>query len=561
MPRGGRERPAAVFGRGLPLALALAVVALVASPAPSPAAPARSSRATTLYHKSRSFRIPFNVDPADRPRLKEVQLYVSEDTGFNWKMVSRTSPDRPSFTFRASRDAEYWFSVRTLDSKGVLYPSDDEKPEPSMKVVVDTSPPTLVLEADGRRGSLAAVRWEVRDEHLDLKSLLLEYQVEGGRDWRTVPIRRPSLLGSESWDAGTAEPLKVRATVEDKAHNVTEQVISLSEGTPSNPSVAAGESAEFSPPPVSQISSGPTFPARDAPARLPASSSPAADPFPFPPPDMLSSGPPSATPPTAPASPPAGGEFDPFNGPGPGTASVAPGASQPAAEAGAPPAQPILVPSPRFPLQYAVEDAGPNGPATVELWVTDDGGQRWSRKGEDTDKVSPFPVDLGGEGTFGLRLVARAASGLGDTPPGSGDAPQMIVEVDSTPPAVTMLPALIGAGPHVGKVAIKWKATDVHLAAKPVVISWRPADQPGARWQPITEPIENSGQFNWVVPATIPPRFHLRVDVIDTAGNRGYAETSEGAPVVVDRTRPRSRIIGLDPRARGRAGAGALPLR
>ena len=50
----------------------------------------------TLYHKSRSFRIPFNVDPADRPRLKEVQLWVSQDSGFNWEPRSRTTPDHPS---------------------------------------------------------------------------------------------------------------------------------------------------------------------------------------------------------------------------------------------------------------------------------------------------------------------------------------------------------------------------------------------------------------------------------------------------------------------------------
>src|SRR5262249_5644285 len=59
----------------------------------------------------------------------------------------------------------------------------------------------------------------------------------------------------------------------------------------------------------------------------------------------------------------------------------------------------ILVGSPQFPLQYEVDDAGPDGPNTVELWVTPDGGRTWSRRGEDPDRRSPFPVDLGGEGT------------------------------------------------------------------------------------------------------------------------------------------------------------------
>ena len=206
----------AVYGLGIALALG------TVTPVAAADKPARPPGATTIHHKSRSFKIPFNVDPAERSRLSEVQLWVSEDSGDSWKAVSRTTPDHPAFTFRAARDDEYWFAVRTLDTKGRLYPGEDEAVEPSMKVIIDTKPPTLVLEPDGRRGSTAAVRWEAQDEHLDLSTLVLEYQVEGAREWRQVPIRRPALIGKESWDAGTAEPLKVRATIADKAGNSTE---------------------------------------------------------------------------------------------------------------------------------------------------------------------------------------------------------------------------------------------------------------------------------------------------------------------------------------------------
>jgi hypothetical protein len=211
-------------------------------------------------------------------------------------------------------------------------------------------------------------------------------------------------------------------------------------------------------------------------------------------------------------------------------------------------------------LQYAVEDAGPNGPATVELWVTPDGGRTWLRRGEDPDKRSPFDVDLGGDGTFGLRTVARSASGLGDQPPAPGDAPEVWVEVDSTPPQVQLSAPVVGTGANAGKVAVYWRASDMHLGPKPVQISWRP-DQPGARWQPVTEPMENTGKFVWAVPADVPPRFHLRVDAVDTVGNRGYAETPENAAVIVDRAKPKSRIIGLDPSVRSGMGAGARSLR
>ena len=220
----------------------------------------------------------------------------------------------------------------------------------------------------------------------------------------------------------------------------------------------------------------------------------------------------------------------------------------------------LLVPSPRFKLQYAIEDAGPNGPASVELWMTQDGGRTWIRRGEDPDRLSPFDVDLGGEGTFGISLVARSASGLGDQPPAPGEPPQNWVEVDATPPAVVLYPPQIGTGTHAGKVAITWRASDLHLAANSVSLLWRP-DQSGAAWQPIMDGQENMGQYIWTVPPSFPAKFHIRVEAVDTLGHRGSAETPDSTPVIVDRSRPRSRIIGLDPNARAGNGPGAGSLR
>ncbi len=80
----------------------------------------------------------------------------------------------------------------------------------------------------------------------------------------------------------------------------------------------------------------------------------------------------------------------------------------------------LLVASPRFKLQYAVDDAGPNGPATVELWITQDGGRTWIRRGDDPDRVSPIEVDLGGEGTYGLMPGGTVGIGTGRSAPRAG---------------------------------------------------------------------------------------------------------------------------------------------
>ena len=424
-----------------------------------------------IYQKKRAFRIPFHIGAQAQARIKEVQLWVSEDAGFHWEPKSRTTPDLGKFTFRTSHDGEFWFATRTVTVDDEFSPPMSQTVEPSMKVVVDSVPPSLVLEPDGRRGSTAAIRWEAKDEHLDLKTLVLEYQAEGAHEWRKVPIRRRNLMGAESWDAGTADSLRVRATVADKAGNVADAEIVLPEGTAETPDLAAVAPEATAPPPVEQISSGnglsggngsliaqnSTFPPiQESPPSAPGSGSrpgarrtltrrPKSD-------DALSAGPFQDAPGWDRTSAGRAGDGVRKNSPGTLSPSGPPAFSDPfpmgATSTSAPASSPdgsrspgnrtMLVPGPRFKLQYAVEEAGPDGPATVELWITQDGGRTWIRRGEDPDRVSPIEVDVGGEGTFGISLVARSASGLGDQPPGPGDPPQTWVEVDATPPSVQL---------------------------------------------------------------------------------------------------------------------------
>jgi hypothetical protein len=213
---------------------------------------------------------------------------------------------------------------------------------------------------------------------------------------------------------------------------------------------------------------------------------------------------------------------------------------------------PIQVPSPKFGLRYEVEDAGPNGPAAVELFVTTDGGRTWYSRGEDPDRASPFPVDLGGEGTFGLKIVAKSAANQGDQPPVPGEVPRTIVEVDSSPPNVKLESVRIVGS----KAVITWQANDPHLVSRPVMISVR-SETAGATWQPITTtPLENTSPFTWNLPANCPARVHFRVDVVDSLGNRGSADTTESGAILVDRTKPKGKILGLDP---PRVGTGGSP--
>jgi hypothetical protein len=515
------------------LGLALAAGPAASRPAHAQNAPRRSqtgSSARLIYYKSRAFRIPVTVPEEVRGLVREVRLYVSDDYGRGWREAGTTAPERPEFPFRATRDGEYWFAIQTVDTQGRVYPSDDRPVEPSLRVVVDTAPPTLVLEKDGRRGTRVAVRWEAQDENLVLRSLILEFQPEGAGpdDWRTVPLRDPDfrMSGAKTWDAGTAEPLVVRASVQDRARNTRSVEVVFDDGRADAPGPAAGldRGGYGAPPPVAPISS-----------RTMAREESFAD------------------------------EDDPFASvKDAATRALPPGFGGPEAEAGdfGEPAgmggrgrmqgparreQTLLAGSPRFPLQYEVDGAGPAGVARVQLWVTHDGGRTWYPQPEDPDRTSPYPVDVGGEGTYGLCLAVQGASGLGDPPPAPGDRPQMWVEVDATPPVVELQPPRPGTGPSAGKVLITWRASDPHLGARPVTLSYRADDDSGAGWTRLAGPLENTGQYVWVVPPGVPPKFRVRIEVEDALGHRGAAESG---PVLVDRARPKGRIIGLDPSAR-----------
>jgi hypothetical protein len=516
MPMGPGVRRA-VLGLGLALACATGTPrASVAAPSPPPG--------ELRYSKTRSFRIPFKPEEEDRARIKEVQLFASTDQGQSWQPVSRTTLDQTAFpTFRAPRDAEYWFAVRTIDTKGRLYPTDNAQVEPGLRVIVDTTAPVLELKPGGRRGEWASVQWEIRDENLDPKSLSIQYKAEGARDWRQVPLQNTALIGAHEWQAGTASALVVRASVSDKAGNSTKTEIMLPDGIAAAPSAADAEDVGFeAPPPIAPITSAASL---------------SRGPLPRPARDEYDGFAPAAA--QAPPRPPARDEFEP--------AAPAPA---PRSGLGTGPAVPrtLQVASPQFSLQYSVEDAGPEGPALVELWVTRDGGQSWTRQPPDPDRVSPYPVDLGGEGAFGLWLVVQSAASLGDAPPQPGDRPQLWVEVDSTPPDVHIEPPRIGIGRNLGKVLITWAAADPHLGTRPVLLSYR-ADRPDAPWTPLADRLDNTGKFVWTLPQNVPPRIHLRIDVVDSLGNRNFAETTAGGPILVDRSKPRGRILGLDTRA------------
>jgi hypothetical protein len=218
----------------------------------------------------------------------------------------------------------------------------------------------------------------------------------------------------------------------------------------------------------------------------------------------------------------------------------------------------------RFDLAYEVEQKGPSGISKVEIWVTRDDGRTW-QKWSSTEKTDgTVTVDLATknnpqvEGIYGIKIVLQSGAGLSSGPPVSGEAPEMRVDVDLTPPVVTIYEPLPDPNQK-DTMVLRWQANDRNMAVDPITLEW--AEQPSGPWNPIvsteggTAPIGSSAavaakrlphtsQYAWKLPPNFPThRVYVRIAARDTAGNIGAVVSPH--PILVDMNKPVAKIHGI----------------
>ncbi len=529
------------------------------------------------YWRKTSFALSFHEPRPGHDVPKEVHLHVSSDRGQSWSPYAESPPDQPRFVFKAPRDGEYWFTLRTKFASGRYLPTG--RPVAEKKVVVDTAPPTLELEAREGEGGEVHLRWQVSDPNLAAETLRLEYKTtELESNWQPVALERPVTKDGQTEYVGettivplidgAGHSLIVRADVADKAQNHTarEQPLRLVRGRAALST--ARETPEDSPPEMQ-----PTFPRQAFAKPEPGSdrSYPALD---------SSHGPLGDREPLRGASdiaplkrdrPPSFRDAPPAeHGPAiarPGPGELAPETPHPpiarrhdaatelidtapsnsvANDAPAPldaDVRPHLINKKRFELVYEIDSLGTAGIAEVELWCTRDRGHTWSSFGADDDCRSPMLVDVDGEGLYGFRVVAATTSGLRSHEPTDGEPPDVWVEVDLTAPQAALVSAEQGAGDDADKLVIVWEANDERLAARPIALRYRESLQ--AAWTTIASGLENTGRYAWRLDQRLPERVYLQLEVRDEAGNVGAAELPEA--VSLRQVRPQSRIREVHP--------------
>lgn len=209
-----------------------------------------------------------------------------------------------------------------------------------------------------------------------------------------------------------------------------------------------------------------------------------------------------------------------------------------------------MVNSKRIYLNFELKDVGESGVSGVELWYTQD-TRSWKKYEGPVQTKAPYVVDVDGEGLYGFTMVARSGVGFSREVPQSGELPQVWVEVDLTKPAVEVAEVKLNSTPKVQHLVIRWSASDKNLTARPITLSF--AEKAEGPWTPIVANLENTGKYEWAIPASVPNRIHVRVEAADLVGHMASAATP--GSILIDRARPTVSILTVEPDKKDKQGA------
>ncbi|WP_298868535.1 hypothetical protein [uncultured Gimesia sp.] len=509
-----------------------------------------------VYTSKTQFRIPYHYDQAEIDRLgaREIRLYASTDRGVSWNHLKSVSPQARKFPFEATQDGEYWFSVRTLDSKNQLHPSGRVF-EPGLRVVIDTTPPQLDLDLRQISPGKVQLVWNAEDQNLDPTKLVLEYSQNGSQNWQRV-IVAPHRKGQTTWSISQGGVVAVRGMIKDHANNIgnSQKKIRVVAAASRTVPKAKQELPDFNQPiaqgglPENRL----TMTDPETPAPYSGSGKPL-KPNQL---DTLETHTPLANRQLPSVFPKKGGvnEVPPIDksiqdkikgqyvADDPEKRPLYAKNRYPLKEKNWQPKRKQVLNGTQFQIGFQVDKVGPSGVGAVELYITEDNGQKWYKYGEDPDKKSPFHVEVPQDGIYGFALRVRSGVGLADALPKSGEKPDVVIVVDRIAPVVKLNPVKQELSGQANKVTISWEMSDQNLAEKSIAINY--STQPDGPWEPIVGWQEDTGRFTWTVGPGNPSRFYLQVVARDAADNISKAVTP--APITLDLTKPSGRIVDVE---------------
>jgi len=504
------------------------------------------------YLNKGTVHLPIQIDDRVRPQIQEVQLFVRDGAQAPWVLRERVPATQPFFTYRATHEGEFWFSVVTVDKNGRSIPADVSKEPPGLIVVIDSTPPQSEVQILGSTAEGQMIRCDVRDGNPDPTKTRFFFQTRD-QIWRSVePVSgHPETFCIPGQAAITGT---VRVTSCDLAGNMGTREFNLAALTTAkmNP-VPTSNKAVSAPPLPSEVASVP-------PSVLPEGSGPfmANDKF-VPNSDRIEIVSNKPTPSPLPQGPllEQNGKT-PFAVPGGTEVRTIPELSPPGVNMQNDIlAKRHLVNNTHVFLDYQIEQTGSSGVGRVEIWCTRDLGRTWQKLGEDVNRKGQAEVDLPGEGVYGVTVIVSNGRGFGANPPKSGDTPDWIIEVDTTKPQAELLNVRSNPNGDDGSLHITWTAKDKNMAPEPVDLFFATNRQ--GPWLAIAKGLKNDGLYRWSPSSDIGSHAYIRLSVNDLAGNTAFSESVQPVPLD-DMSRPRGRLVGITTTPRTLLGNAQGPL-
>ncbi|MEO1982032.1 MAG: hypothetical protein ABGZ24_16050, partial [Fuerstiella sp.] len=464
-----------------------------------------------------SFRIPFAVESAGVGPVSGYAILFASANGGPLEQVQKVAASAGGFQFEAPGDGLYSFAVRVTDNAGIPV-GDTGRLQPELQVSVDITAPQFQFQLAETASGQVNISWTTNSQDVDLGSVRLEYAEGINGRWR--PLQGASTpSGQTTVQSLPGTSVSVRGFMTDLAGNQgtgTGQIV-LSAATPAavhNAPVVLPESStglnDAGQPTGSQVVG--TTPFRSQQYNVAGSA----------------------------ATQPYGGQMA-FN-----NASY----NAEISDRSRPITQPNgLISGSRqvvnnrvFDIAYQVEDVGPSGVSSVDLFVTENNGGEWFRYDSDIDLQSPFQVDTRGEGTFGFAIRVRNGLGFSEPPPQPGERPGIVILVDQTPPHADLAqPQVLADGQ--GRVHLTWQIADQNMSAAPVRLE--SAVSAAGPWTPLFDWQIDERSFEMPIQPGMPTTLHFRLLVRDAAGNVTIAQTTQ--PVLIDQQRPTARLLRVQP--------------
>ncbi len=206
----------------------------------------------------REFDIPITIVADKRPDISGLELHWSRDRGQTWAMLARISPDKSAYPCKVPADGPYWFTLVTVNSQGLRDINDLKQAKPGLKIYVDTVVPEIKLTAD-RVGDEIVVNWDIREDHLDPKSLKVEWCHSG-----QAPILVPLTAGHHGTTrfkpTDPTAAVSIRMSVSDLAKNQNQATTAVAAQLVSPPGIVVSNDTPRPLPPPNDRSPVPIAP-------------------------------------------------------------------------------------------------------------------------------------------------------------------------------------------------------------------------------------------------------------------------------------------------------------